>query len=115
MRRCLAVLVHVRSILAFSNVDALDYFLLRLEVRRVLVFSSGFILVQWSRTLAGVQRIMLAMPHRGPLNSLTGLLQMSPALLFHKIKGGHEFPEELKVVGDVISHLGMIISTIFHW
>ena len=38
---------------------------------------------------------------------------MSPASLFHKIKGGCEFPEELGVAGDVISHLGAIISTFF--
>ncbi len=60
-----------------------------------------------------MQHIVLAMPHRGRLNLLTGLLQMSPASLFHKVKGGHEFPEELGVAGDVISHLGTIISTVF--
>jgi probable 2-oxoglutarate dehydrogenase E1 component DHKTD1 len=57
---------------------------------------------------AGVQHVVLAMPHRGRLNLLTGLLQMSPASLIHKIKGGYEFPEELGAVGDVISHLGTI-------
>jgi 2-oxoglutarate dehydrogenase complex dehydrogenase (E1) component-like enzyme len=86
---------------------------LRLEVR-ISAFSSGFIFAQWSRTSAGVQHIVLAMPHRGRLNFLMGLLQMSPASLFHKIKGGREFPEELGVAGDVISHLGKIISTISH-
>ena len=55
---------------------------------------------------AGVRHIVLAMPHRGRLNLLTGLLQMSPTSLFHKIKGGYEIPEELGAVGDVISHLG---------
>ncbi|KAI0297773.1 dehydrogenase E1 and transketolase domain-containing protein 1 [Multifurca ochricompacta] len=54
---------------------------------------------------AGVQHIILAMPHRGRLNLLAGLLQMSPTSLFHKIKGGYEIPEELGAVGDVISHL----------
>jgi 2-oxoglutarate dehydrogenase complex dehydrogenase (E1) component-like enzyme len=57
---------------------------------------------------------VLAMPHRGRLNLLTGLLQMSPTSLFHKVKGGCEFPEELGVAGDVISHLGTIISTFFY-
>jgi probable 2-oxoglutarate dehydrogenase E1 component DHKTD1 len=70
--------------------------------------------VQWNRTPAGVQHIVLAMPHRGRLNLLTGLLQMPPASLFHKVKGGCEFPEELGIAGDVISHLGTIISTIFY-
>jgi 2-oxoglutarate dehydrogenase complex dehydrogenase (E1) component-like enzyme len=58
---------------------------------------------------AGVQHIVLAMPHRGRLNLLTGLLQLPPASLFHKIKGGYEIPEELGAVGDVISHLGTIV------
>jgi probable 2-oxoglutarate dehydrogenase E1 component DHKTD1 len=62
---------------------------------------------------AGVQHIVLAMPHRGRLNLLTGLLQLSPASLFHKIKGGYEIPEELGAVGDVISHLGTIVPPFF--
>jgi probable 2-oxoglutarate dehydrogenase E1 component DHKTD1 len=48
-----------------------------------------------------VQHIVVAMPHRGRLNLLTGLLQMSPSLLFHKIKGDYEIPEERGVAGDV--------------
>ncbi|KAI0063865.1 2-oxoglutarate dehydrogenase, E1 component [Artomyces pyxidatus] len=58
-----------------------------------------------SAAQAGVQQIILAMPHRGRLNLLTGLLEYSPAALFHKIKGGFEIPEDLGAVGDVISHL----------
>ncbi|EIM89258.1 dehydrogenase E1 and transketolase domain-containing protein 1 [Stereum hirsutum FP-91666 SS1] len=54
---------------------------------------------------AGVEHIVLGMPHRGRLNLLTGLLEFSPAALFNKIKGGFEFPEELGASGDVISHL----------
>ena len=53
-----------------------------------------------------MDHIVLAMPHRGRLNLLTGLLQSSPAALFHKIKGGYEIPEEYGAAGDVISHLG---------
>ncbi|KZT04533.1 dehydrogenase E1 and transketolase domain-containing protein 1 [Laetiporus sulphureus 93-53] len=58
-----------------------------------------------SAARAGVENIVLAMPHRGRLNLLTGLLEYSPAALFHKIKGGAEFPEDLGASGDVISHL----------
>ncbi|CAA7261195.1 unnamed protein product [Cyclocybe aegerita] len=54
---------------------------------------------------AGVQHIVLAMPHRGRLNLLTDILQYSPAGMFHKIKGGSEIPEELGAEGDVLSHL----------
>ncbi|KDR79783.1 hypothetical protein GALMADRAFT_241860 [Galerina marginata CBS 339.88] len=54
---------------------------------------------------AGVQHIVLAMPHRGRLNLLTDILQYSPAAMFHKVKGGYEIPEELGAEGDVLSHL----------
>ncbi|KAF8635350.1 hypothetical protein AX17_003941 [Amanita inopinata Kibby_2008] len=58
-----------------------------------------------SASQSGVQQIVLAMPHRGRLNLLTGLLEFSPAALFHKIRGGSEIPEEFGGEGDVISHL----------
>ncbi|KAI0942033.1 hypothetical protein AcV7_002572 [Taiwanofungus camphoratus] len=58
-----------------------------------------------SAAQAGVEHIILAMPHRGRLNLLTGMLEFPPAALFHKIKGGAEVPEDLGVSGDVISHL----------
>ncbi|THH09666.1 hypothetical protein EW145_g1851 [Phellinidium pouzarii] len=54
---------------------------------------------------ADIEHIVLAMPHRGRLNFLTDLLQISPSSLFHKIKGGSEIPEELGYSGDVVSHL----------
>ncbi|KAH7887154.1 dehydrogenase E1 and transketolase domain-containing protein 1 [Phlebopus sp. FC_14] len=50
--------------------------------------------------------VILAMPHRGRLNLLTGLLEYDPAALFHKIKGGAEASVEgEEVSGDVLSHL----------
>ncbi|KAI5981244.1 dehydrogenase E1 and transketolase domain-containing protein 1 [Pisolithus albus] len=55
---------------------------------------------------AGVTHIVLAMPHRGRLNLLTGLLGYDPASLFHKIKGGAELSVEGgQFSGDVLSHL----------
>ncbi|OSX61116.1 hypothetical protein POSPLADRAFT_1074828 [Postia placenta MAD-698-R-SB12] len=54
---------------------------------------------------AGVEDIILAMPHRGRLNLLTDLLKFPHAALFHKIKGGADIPEHLGASGDVISHL----------
>ncbi|KAF8997053.1 dehydrogenase E1 and transketolase domain-containing protein 1 [Cyathus striatus] len=60
-----------------------------------------------SAAQAGVQNIILAMPHRGRLNLLTDpqLLSYRPAALFHKIRGGSEIPEGLGAEGDVLSHL----------
>lgn len=55
---------------------------------------------------AGVEHLILGMPHRGRLNLLTDLLQLPARALFHKIKGNFEFPEGLGASGDVISHLG---------
>ena len=52
--------------------------------------------------------VILAMPHRGRLNLLTGLLKCDPALLFHKIKGGAEVQVDGETIsGDVLSHLGV--------
>ena len=58
-----------------------------------------------TRLTAGVEHIIVGMPHRGRLNLLTGMLQFPPSALFHKIKGGSELPEEYGAAGDVISHL----------
>lgn len=59
---------------------------------------------------ADTTHIILAMPHRGRLNLLAGLLGYDPAALFHKIKGGAEVEVEDEVVsGDVLSHLGGFI------
>ncbi|KAI3651269.1 hypothetical protein MP228_004750 [Amoeboaphelidium protococcarum] len=52
-----------------------------------------------------VKEVVVCMPHRGRLNLLTDLFQYDPTAIFHKIKGHSEFPEELKVSGDVLSHL----------
>ncbi|KAI6039566.1 thiamine diphosphate-binding protein [Pisolithus marmoratus] len=55
---------------------------------------------------AGITHVVLAMPHRGRLNLLTGLLGYDPASLFHKIKGGAEWCiEGGQFAGDVLSHL----------
>ena len=65
----------------------------------------------------GISDIVLAMPHRGRLNLLTGLLQYPPAALFRKIRGAPEL-EELNTWGaggDVISHLGGSFRSITLW
>ena len=53
----------------------------------------------------GVQEVVIAMPHRGRLNLLTGLLKFPPVAMFRKMKGLPEFPPEQKGAGDVLSHL----------
>ncbi|NWH79908.1 DHTK1 dehydrogenase, partial [Piaya cayana] len=54
---------------------------------------------------SGVTDIILGMPHRGRLNLLTGLLQLPPELMFRKMRGLSEFPENSAAIGDVLSHL----------
>uniref|UniRef100_A0A8C4K1A3 2-oxoadipate dehydrogenase complex component E1 n=1 Tax=Dromaius novaehollandiae TaxID=8790 RepID=A0A8C4K1A3_DRONO len=54
---------------------------------------------------SGVTDIILGMPHRGRLNLLTGLLQLPPELMFRKMRGLSEFPENSPAIGDVLSHL----------
>ncbi|KAJ1918378.1 hypothetical protein IWQ60_007513 [Tieghemiomyces parasiticus] len=53
----------------------------------------------------GVEQVVMCMAHRGRLNLLTDLLQMSPTVLFHKVQGNSEFPAGLPATGDVLSHL----------
>ena len=47
----------------------------------------------------------MAMAHRGRLNLLTGLLQYPPVQMFQKMRGLREFPDDVKGIGDVLSHL----------
>ncbi|KAG0711627.1 putative OGDH E1 component DHKTD1, mitochondrial [Chionoecetes opilio] len=53
----------------------------------------------------GVEHMVVGMAHRGRLNLLTGLLHYPPALMFKKMKGMPEFPENVQFIGDVLSHL----------
>ncbi|KAK9497879.1 hypothetical protein O3M35_003789 [Rhynocoris fuscipes] len=53
----------------------------------------------------GVRRLIIGCHHRGRLNVLTGLLKMPPELIFRKVQGKSEFPENSPMTGDVISHL----------
>ncbi|CAG9863171.1 unnamed protein product [Phyllotreta striolata] len=51
-----------------------------------------------------IEQIVLAMPHRGRLNLLTGMLNFPPAKIFSKLKGNADFPPYYKASGDVVSH-----------
>ncbi|XP_059260307.1 2-oxoadipate dehydrogenase complex component E1 isoform X4 [Mustela nigripes] len=54
---------------------------------------------------SGITDVIIGMPHRGRLNLLTGLLQFPPELMFRKMRGLSEFPENVSATGDVLSHL----------
>ncbi|XP_068132227.1 2-oxoadipate dehydrogenase complex component E1 isoform X2 [Hyperolius riggenbachi] len=56
-------------------------------------------------SFSGVTDVVIGMPHRGRLNLLTGLLQFPPELMFRKMRGLSEFPENSPAIGDVLSHL----------
>lgn len=60
-----------------------------------------------------VKQIVLSMPHRGRLNILTGMLKFPAELIFRKLNGQSEFPEHLKVTGDVLSHFSTSIDLNF--
>ncbi|PIO34739.1 hypothetical protein AB205_0089000 [Aquarana catesbeiana] len=56
-------------------------------------------------SFSGVTDVVVGMPHRGRLNLLTGLLHFPPELMFRKMRGLSEFPENSPAIGDVLSHL----------
>ncbi|XP_060770497.1 2-oxoadipate dehydrogenase complex component E1-like isoform X2 [Neoarius graeffei] len=58
-----------------------------------------------SAAKSGVTDVIMGMPHRGRLNLLTGLLHFPPELMFRKMRGLSEFPENSPAIGDVLSHL----------
>ena len=54
----------------------------------------------------GIEEIVIGMPHRGRLNLMTGLFNFPPVVMFRKMRGFPEFPEEQnRAAGDVLSHL----------
>ncbi|KAM6960870.1 2-oxoadipate dehydrogenase complex component E1 [Aplochiton taeniatus] len=62
---------------------------------------------------SGVSDVVIGMPHRGRLNLLTGLLQFPPELMFRKMRGLSEFPENSPSIGDVLSHLTSSVEVDF--
>uniref|UniRef100_A0A8B9JJI8 2-oxoadipate dehydrogenase complex component E1 n=1 Tax=Astyanax mexicanus TaxID=7994 RepID=A0A8B9JJI8_ASTMX len=58
-----------------------------------------------SAAISGATDVVMGMPHRGRLNLLTGLLRFPPELMFRKMRGLSEFPENSPSIGDVLSHL----------
>ncbi|KAK2191948.1 hypothetical protein NP493_42g09044 [Ridgeia piscesae] len=69
---------------------------------------SGYPFYQQLFQIAAAQNIhdvVISIAHRGRLNLLTCLLQLEPVLMFRKMKGKSEFPPEVHVCGDVLSHL----------
>ncbi|EFA05916.2 probable 2-oxoglutarate dehydrogenase E1 component DHKTD1 homolog, mitochondrial [Tribolium castaneum] len=61
---------------------------------------------EFFRLAAGdsVEQLVVAMPHRGRLNLLTGMLNFPPVKMFAKLKGKSNFSDKYRVTGDVLSH-----------
>ena len=53
----------------------------------------------------GIEQVVMCMPHRGRNNLLTCMLNYPPSVMFRKLKGKYEFPDEFRGTGDVLSHL----------
>ncbi|KAK9892284.1 hypothetical protein WA026_019091 [Henosepilachna vigintioctopunctata] len=63
--------------------------------------------------VGGVEEIVSALPHRGRLNILTGLLKYPPALMFRRLKGEKDFPDTYQATGDVLSHINASVNLHF--
>ncbi|KAJ8973547.1 hypothetical protein NQ317_018392 [Molorchus minor] len=67
----------------------------------------------WRAAEDSIEQIVLAMPHRGRLNLLTGMLNFPPVQMFSKLGGNADFPPSYQSTGDVLSHC--ISSTDLHY
>jgi len=90
---------------AESMIPALDSLFLVAAAGKLVYLIRRYIFALMRGSLAGVEHVVIGMPHRGRLNLLTDLLQYAPRALFHKIRGNSELPVNLGATGDVISHL----------
>uniref|UniRef100_W8AY39 Putative 2-oxoglutarate dehydrogenase E1 component DHKTD1, mitochondrial n=1 Tax=Ceratitis capitata TaxID=7213 RepID=W8AY39_CERCA len=57
-----------------------------------------------SAAQAGIEDIVVAMPHRGRMPLQTTMLNMRPAKIFHKLSGESEFPDDAPAMSDTLSH-----------
>jgi len=57
--------------------------------------------------------LFLCMAHRGRLNLLTGMLNLSPELMFSKMRGRSELAPSSRGFGDVLSHLTSVTKLNF--
>lgn len=69
------------------------------------------VLVQANR--AGVEQVVLGMPHRGRLNMLVGLLDYPARALFAKVKGQSLVPAGADCWDDVASHIAQTVTKKF--
>jgi len=63
-----------------------------------------------SSSRAGLDDIVIGMPHRGRLNLLTGLLNYAPRHIFWKCQGESEIAPGVLSIGDVLSHIGTSVD-----
>ncbi|KAI9914562.1 hypothetical protein PsorP6_008098 [Peronosclerospora sorghi] len=55
--------------------------------------------------MSGVTDVVLGMPHRGRLALLVGSLEYPAHKIFHKVRGYSDFPESIRGIDDVSSHV----------
>ncbi|DAZ94118.1 TPA: hypothetical protein N0F65_008982 [Lagenidium giganteum] len=63
--------------------------------------------------VSGVSDVVIGMPHRGRLAMLVSLLEYPAHKLFHKVQGHSEFPEGIRGVDDVTSHIAQSVDKHF--
>ncbi|KAL3287363.1 hypothetical protein HHI36_001837 [Cryptolaemus montrouzieri] len=61
----------------------------------------------------GIKEIVAALPHRGRLNLLTGLLDYPPEQIFLRLRGEKDFPDNYYATGDVLSHINASVDLHF--
>ena len=62
-------------------------------------------------TCAGAQKVILGMPHRGRLNTLTHIMKKPYHQMFSEFQGNKNFPDNMAIEGDVKYHMGYSSQT----
>jgi probable 2-oxoglutarate dehydrogenase E1 component DHKTD1 len=62
----------------------------------------------------GISDVVIGMPHRGRLALLVSLLEYPAHKLFYKVQGNSEFPENIRGLDDVTSHIARSVDKIYN-
>lgn len=99
--------------------ESFDHFMTKRfsQVKRYGLEGGESMMIALNSIFENIQKhdnVVIAMPHRGRLNVMTGLLNYPSEAIFHKLAGNSEMiPSNKHGTGDVLSHLSHVGTTVY--